>query len=138
MYGTAEAMPFPFVIGAYFFHCAVEFAGPSPLGSLSLPHDHAHSVEEACSDFDAWGAGFAQHRAHFFHGVRLADGSRGVVARYATLVERESGVGEREVDRVADQVIDHECVAADAQGFARRLNDLVRRQMMQEQFAANE
>jgi hypothetical protein len=103
-----------------------------------LPYDHAHSVEEAASDFDAPGATFAEQVAHFFNRVRLTYGSRGVVARYAAAVQRESRVGERQVDWVPDQVVDQESVATDAQGFARELHDLVRRQMMHEQFAAHE
>src|SRR5438552_19074733 len=56
----------------------------------------------------------------------------------AAVVEGEIRVRESEVDWVADQVIDQECVAADPQALPHELHDLVRRQVVNEQFTADE
>src|SRR6516162_4447684 len=78
------------------------------------------------------GRGFQQGR-HLFHSISLTYRGRRVVACDPASIDRGARIGDREMHRVADEIIDEHRMAADAQGFGDERGDLFWRKMMDEQ-----
>jgi len=75
---------------------------------------------------------------HFILRVRLAHRGGSIITRQATAVERESGVDQRQMDRAADQIVDQDSLAADAQTFVDEAYQFFRAEMVREQCAADQ
>ena len=89
-------------------------------------------------EFYLGGSGLCQDVFHFFRCVCLTDRCRGIVAGETAAIKRVSGVDEREVYRMTDQVVDNYRDAAGAQCFFGELLQVLGGEMMSKEAAADQ
>ena len=89
-------------------------------------------------EFYLGGSGLRQDVFHFIRRICLADGCRGIVAGEAAAIKGVSGVDEREVNGVTDQVVDNYRNSAGAECFFGELSQVIGREMMSKEAAADQ
>ena len=79
----------------------------------------------------------AKQLSHLLDRIGLSNRGGGIVSRQAAAVERSPGICEREMERMPYEIVHEHRQAAYAQCFLGKLNDLSRREVVQEERAAN-
>ena len=113
-------------------------AGPPPITIRSytrqrLPRDRAHAEKIMTANLHMCCCSPPKHLFHFFDGVRLSHGSRGVMACEAAAIERIGRVRQRQMHRASHKIVDEHSDTADAQRFVHGPCQRIRRKVMGEQ-----
>src|SRR5579864_876539 len=117
-------------------------AGPPPITInwymvLSLPRDSPHTEEGIALNLHVCGPSLPQHLTHFLNRIRSTYGSRRVVVREVTAIERQTQINQANVNWVADQIVDDDRGAAYPQTLVHKCHYFVWFEMMSKQAATH-
>src|SRR5690349_15854457 len=75
-------------------------------------------------------AAIRQHRAHFFHCVRLLYSIHGIVTGYRTSIERHPSIDQCQVHWVPDEIVNEHSNLCHSESLAGKVGETLRRKVM--------